>query len=1312
MQSSGRVSFLLVGLMISSVLIWTPMVSAADGDGDGFDDAVDDCPFASGSSTIDRTGCPDADQDGTSDTAQGTSADYQDAVAAVYVETTGGGWGGSSSQSRALTVSNTGDFIAGADSGDAIILFAGSGKIKTTLATIGSNPRALDLSPNETLLAVSGYGFEGNGANVLVFTMDWQALTATVLVNLSANHYDDTFALRFSPDGSKLFVGGEDRNVTTYSTVNWSILNLISSGNDDIYTIDTSPDGRLIAFTHGQELSVHWASNGSQVWNMHNHSGAVTGMDWSPDGLWIVTGGDDEFWRVYHAANGSLEQEVYVQSDVNAVAFNKAGSHLVIAKDSGSETNIYSTADWSPLHEFGSFSGGSGQGASGRRGAKAVAWSDDETKIYFGAKYRGRVYTYYSQDAYIWLGGDVTGELMENRFEEYGDSHGDYLPNHYNTSVTQVTQSQCSGVNPFGNAPLIGASTSTAAEGLTTKLTNYTTSGMRTCDQNGDVLIDVPVARMPAVIFVKPNSAASACITTMGGLSMGQMRWIISGASENTLTTDGIHPGVTMSSIVPDDDDDGEVEWRDLDSSCAAEPIHLQHRWENRSVPQMISAFMLCDHCAFPENWFAPDFDRLRLAMEVRGDIINGVASNDHLIGITELRVGIAATTVHHVPLIDNWTHGAADALAAGGVAIDASVNNSREGVWPFQDDYRLVIREEELPLVSDFVEWMLSEEGQDNFDEIGFVRLSPEARVAAGDRIGINLRHILPDDDFDGIWNGEDNCPNTDLGANVDAYGCAQNQLDDDGDGLVNTADDCPQQYGTSTLPTVGCPDGDGDGWADTSDAFPTEPSQWADQDGDGYGDEEAGFESDACPLQAGQSTLDRFGCADSDGDGWSDLYDLFPNDPAQWADADGDGYGDNYSFSDVVDGVRIGEAGDAFPNDITQFRNRDGDGYGDNASGFLADTCPGQYGTSNQNGKLGCPDSDGDGWSDGDDAFPDEVTQYSDEDGDGYGDSLSGVNADGCPGTPAAEIQLVDGMGCAPSERDGDADGVSDADDLCPNTPVDEALDVDASGCSESERDSDGDGVLDSNDLYPDDETQSADTDGDGLGNNASGLNGDDCPLEYGTSTGNLQGCIDDDQDGWANIEDILPNNPTQWADSDGDGYYDNFDSILWRDDDMREAGDWPGELTTGARDPDRCPMHANSFQNLENPGCPDDLFPSGETDETPDGNQGGNTGAADGGMSTTALVLIIIAVIVLAILAAAAVIVLKKPKKGRSRNIVTTRDSTSEVVETEAEDEVSLEDDPNYKVDENDCEWWYDEGVWWYRKPDMEDWAELEG
>ena len=53
-----------------------------------------------------------------------------------------------------------------------------------------------------------------------------------------------------------------------------------------------------------------------------------------------------------------------------------------------------------------------------------------------------------------------------------------------------------------------------------------------------------------------------------------------------------------------------------------------------------------------------------------------------------------------------------------------------------------------------------------------------------------------------------------------------------------------------------------------------------------------------------SGSSFADRFGCLDTDGDGWSDptadwfasptgLADGFPQDSTQWRDADGDGYG-----------------------------------------------------------------------------------------------------------------------------------------------------------------------------------------------------------------------------------------------------------------------------------------------------------------------------------------------------------------------------------------------------------------------------------
>ena len=54
------------------------------------------------------------------------------------------------------------------------------------------------------------------------------------------------------------------------------------------------------------------------------------------------------------------------------------------------------------------------------------------------------------------------------------------------------------------------------------------------------------------------------------------------------------------------------------------------------------------------------------------------------------------------------------------------------------------------------------------------------------------------------------------------------------------------------------------------------------------------------------------------------------------------------------------------------------------------------------------------------------------------------------------------------------------------------------------------------------------------------------DDCPTNSGTSTIDRFGCKDLDGDGVSNTNDILPNNPTQWYDTDGDGFGDNTSGI----------------------------------------------------------------------------------------------------------------------------------------------------------------------
>ena len=105
-----------------------------------------------------------------------------------------------------------------------------------------------------------------------------------------------------------------------------------------------------------------------------------------------------------------------------------------------------------------------------------------------------------------------------------------------------------------------------------------------------------------------------------------------------------------------------------------------------------------------------------------------------------------------------------------------------------------------------------------------------------------------------------------------------------DSGDGVV---DDCPTTYGNSTIDRVGCADLDGDGVSNLNDEWPFDPSQALDSDGDGYGDNPDGTEGDACPEAFGvPNGVGGDGCpaadTDADDDGVDDADDQCPDTPA----------------------------------------------------------------------------------------------------------------------------------------------------------------------------------------------------------------------------------------------------------------------------------------------------------------------------------------------------------------------------------------------------------------------------------------------
>ena len=332
-------------------------------------------------------------------------------------------------------------------------------------------------------------------------------------------------------------------------------------------------------------------------------------------------------------------------------------------------------------------------------------------------------------------------------------------------------------------------------------------------------------------------------------------------------------------------------------------------------------------------------------------------------------------------------------------------------------------------------------------------------------------------DDDADGFDDVEDDCPTTPGTSSLGTTGC----LDSDSDGWSDTYDDCPNEAGNSTLGGKNaCPDTDGDGWSNSDDAFPNEVTQWADGDADNYGDNLQGVSPDDCSTVPGTSTLDRLGCFDSDEDGYSDAdsswyiedgADAFPNDPTQWADSDEDGFGDNWGNSTWDD--RKSSWNGIYVDGATE-----------------QDACPNQFGTSWQQGILGCLDTDSDGWADFMDAFDNDPTQWEDADMDSFGDNESGNQPDACPALPGNST--VDRFGC----MDADGDGYSNADITW--------------------------GYELGGDAFPNEASQWSDADGDGFGDNPLGITPDACPTVRDSSSIDRIGCADTDGDGYSDPDD----------------------------------------------------------------------------------------------------------------------------------------------------------------------------------------------
>ena len=1048
MVSRGSVSntaslrALLLAILMVTGTLFVSNAMADDTDGDGTDDSADDCPVASGNSTLDRAGCPDRDGDGTSDLNDpwvlsnggyqqdqydSSSDDYSmvrfsdDATQYATFEETGG-WGGgntylriwdtasrqnlrtiqSGGGSEEIDWSPDGQFVALLTSGnDVKIYYASNGSMYDEFEANGETAGGLEYSPDGTMIAVTGYRDGNNGDGQIEI---FNAMTGQLLETLNPGSTVYYYSVGWSPDGNRLVVGGYEA-IYIYDVDPWNLNRTISNAFSYLNAVAYSPDGNMIAgcsgwggsnarariynamtgaemwsyttstscldiawspdssqvaFSHsyyqgdGASINIFYATTGVQVDTLSgprpggcssgggsNNCGQVNGLDWHPDGNYIISahGRNDE--GVYHwLVDPDIDGDGYLNPDD---AFPEDGTQW---NDTDGDNYGDNPAPATEPDACPNVFGTSYMDVYGCPDADGDGYSDDGDA--------------FDADPYQWADNDGDGYPSNINDPRQPNPYGSV--DHFDENPTQWADSDLDGYGDnYGNATWTNVRPS-EWPGQWLSMTPIQLADVDTFplnseqwnDTDGDWYGDEPFSQ---------NSAWDGC-----PLAWGNSVWDRIGC--------------------PDTDGDG---WSDPGNAGEG---------EGQASPAGDADAFIND----PTQWHDSDGDGF-------GDNKSGNMGDEC--------PGEAGSSMKAI----EWNESAQtyDDKPWFGCADNDGDGYANAG--------------EAFP--NDPTQW--SDSDGDGFDR-------NNAESSCGDNPNGNNPDLFPTDsaqcgDRDGDGYGDN--PS---GENGDWFPDDPTQWwDEDGDGFGdnpdgNNYDICPMMYGTTNTDEArGCPDSDQDGTPDPQDAFPDDPFQDTDTDGDGYGDSQLTVDGDDCPDWPGTSTQGNvYGCTDTDGDGWADSIDIFPNDGTQWADSDGDGYGDNYTYTNVTGETLSDDTyrwscdidpgliqtrvqnGDAFPDEPTQWSDVDGDGYGDNYkdnSTVRLDCWPGELVENARNN----------------DAFPLRFTQNKDADRDGYGDNSTGLafQPDLCKSVQGFSYE--DKFGCL----DSDSDGWSDTADACPYDP-----------------------------------------------------------------------------------------------------------------------------------------------------------------------------------------------------------------------------------------------------------------------------------
>ncbi|MEO6037525.1 MAG: hypothetical protein ABIQ93_03860, partial [Saprospiraceae bacterium] len=222
--------------------------------------------------------------------------------------------------------SSKGRYIATGSFDQYVFLWNNEGAYEDRFWEFESPVMAVAFSPDERFLAVGLF----NGQTIIISLISFKQQYI-----LQGQHIGAVTSVAFSPDGSLLLTGGDDKKAFLWDTLG-QVRNSLIGHRNVVYGVAFSPDGQTLLTASLDNNLRLWNLRGEQIGQpIKGHANCVFAATFSPNGAYILSGSRDKTVKLWDKTGKLIRTFLGHEGEVTSVAFSPDNRQILSGSRDG-----------------------------------------------------------------------------------------------------------------------------------------------------------------------------------------------------------------------------------------------------------------------------------------------------------------------------------------------------------------------------------------------------------------------------------------------------------------------------------------------------------------------------------------------------------------------------------------------------------------------------------------------------------------------------------------------------------------------------------------------------------------------------------------------------------------------------------------------------------------------------------------------------------------------------------------------------------------------------------------------------------------